>query len=114
MPADLPPTLSLTLYAGDAEPTPARVVVAYPNKIDSVKMEPGDGTVTRASALMDERQGRGGEDRWQPRLVTPIDWTDVNLLFTDHLGLTRDPAFTDNVLHLLLESPHELPSAASR
>lgn len=24
-------------------------------------------------------------------------------LFTDHLGLTRDPAFTDNVLFLLLE-----------
>jgi hypothetical protein len=26
-------------------------------------------------------------------------------LFSDHLGLTKDPAFTDNVLYLLLEDP---------
>ncbi|MFQ5457196.1 MAG: hypothetical protein ACE5FC_01905 [Myxococcota bacterium] len=26
-------------------------------------------------------------------------------LFTDHLELTRDPAFSDNILHLLLEDP---------
>jgi hypothetical protein len=29
----------------------------------------------------------------------------VTFLFTDHLGLTRDPAFADNVLYLLLEDP---------
>ena len=26
-------------------------------------------------------------------------------LFTDHLGLTADPAFSNNLLYLLLEDP---------
>jgi hypothetical protein len=60
---------------------------------------PGDGTVLRSSALMDERIG----GPWQPRLVSPVPWSGVLFLFSDHLGLTRDPAFTDNVLFMLLE-----------
>ncbi len=55
----------------------------------------------RSSALLDERVG--GE--WRPAPSTPIAWSGVHFLFTDHIGLTRDPAFADNVLHLLLESP---------
>ena len=31
-------------------------------------------------------------------------WTQVIFLFRDHLGLTKDPAFHDNVLYILLES----------
>ena len=62
---------------------------------------PGDGTVLRSSALMDERLG--GE--WAPHLATPIDWEHVTFLFSNHLGMTRDPVFTDNVLYLLLEAP---------
>ena len=27
------------------------------------------------------------------------------MLFTNHLGLTKDPIFTDNVLYWLLEDP---------
>ena len=57
--------------------------------------------MTRASALMDERIG----GTWSPRLRTPIVWSGVYFLFTDHLGLTKDPAFTDNVLFILLEAP---------
>ena len=110
VPAELPPGLSMTLYAGDAEPTEAKAVVSYKNEIDLNTTEPGDGIVTRASALMDERQSRfGNGKRQQSHLVTPIDWTDVNFLYTDHLGLTADPTFSDNVLHLLLESPHVVP-----
>ena len=59
--------------------------------------------VSRPSALMDERYSTG--TKWTPRLVSPIKWTSVNFLFADHLGLTSDPGFTDNVLFLLLESP---------
>jgi hypothetical protein len=33
----------------------------------------------------------------------PIPWTGVFFLFSDHLGLTRDPVFVDNVVYLLLE-----------
>lgn len=61
----------------------------------------GDGTVTRASALMDERVG----GYWTPNLVSPIKWSNVTFLFTDHLGLTKSPAFSDNVLVILLEEP---------
>ena len=70
-------------------------------EIEVTGTAPGDGSVTRASALMDERIGNG----WSPKLVTPIKWSNVMFLFTDHLGLTKDPAFTDNVLFLLLEKP---------
>jgi len=64
-------------------------------------MTPGDGTVTRSSALMDERIG--GE--WKPYLVSPVKWTNVMFFFSDHIGITKDPAFTDNILYLLLEEP---------
>jgi hypothetical protein len=50
---------------------------------------------------MDERTGA----QWFPHLVTPIDWSQVTFLFSDHLGMTKDPAFADNVLYYLLESP---------
>ena len=65
----------------------------------------------RSSALLDERVGQP----WEPRLRSPIPWTQVYFLFTDHLGLTRDPAFTDNVLFLLLEDARRRapPSSAS-
>jgi hypothetical protein len=62
---------------------------------------PGDGTVLRTSAIMDERQS--GE--WRRGVVSPIAWSEVTFLFADHLALTRDPAFTDNILYRLLESP---------
>jgi len=40
---------------------------------------------------------------WSPRLVSPIDWSQVMFLFRDHLELTKNPEFTDNVLFVLLE-----------
>jgi hypothetical protein len=50
---------------------------------------------------MDERQG--GE--WAPHLQSPIAWDQVMFLFNDHLGMTKDPVFTDNILFTLLEEP---------
>jgi hypothetical protein len=41
------------------------------------------------------------------RLVSPIQWDQVLFVFSDHLGITKDPAFTDNLLYFLLESPRE-------
>lgn len=102
-PATPPPGVTLHLIAGDAHPTLARFSVDVAGKLTLTEESPGDGTVTRASALMDERLGQGAA--WTPRLVSPIAWSSVNFLFTDHLGLTADPAFTDNVLFLLLEAP---------
>lgn len=91
------------LIAGDAYPTSAQTWVSPDGHVSVASKLPGDGKVTRASALMDERYSEGS--KWSPRLVTPITWSSVNFLFTDHLGLTKDPAFTDNVLYLLLEAP---------
>ena len=101
-PASPPDGPRLKLVAGDAVATDAIVEVNPDNgELDVIKQLPGDGSVTRASALMDERIG--GE--WAPTLQSPINWSTVTFLFTDHLGLTRDPVFTDNVLYYLLEQP---------
>ena len=64
---------------------------------------PGDGTVLRTSALMDERVGK----TWSPQLASPIDWTHVAFFCVDHVTLTKHPAFVDNVLYLLLEDPRQ-------
>jgi hypothetical protein len=110
-PAVPPPGLGLHLFAGDARPTPA-VLEANPatGQLAVRATAPGDGTVLRTSAVMDERVGRA----WTPGLVSPIGWTDVTFLFSDHLALTRDPAFTDNVLFRLLEGSGARASALRR
>lgn len=36
-------------------------------------------------------------------LVTPIPWTHVMFVFEDHIGMTRDANFVDNLLFKLLE-----------
>jgi hypothetical protein len=99
----MPPSgLHLYLVAGDAVPT-SRVVAVHPTtgKLRIVGQGPGDGTVLRSSALMDERVGGA----WTPTLTSPIEWDSTLMLFTNHLGLTRDPIFVDNVLYWLLEDP---------
>lgn len=101
VPASPPRSLKLYLIAGDAIPTGAGLTVSETGELAVTNYTPGDGTVTRASALMDERLG----SYWALHLVSPIKWSNVMFLFTDHLGLTKDPAFSDNVLYLLLEHP---------
>jgi hypothetical protein len=69
-------------------------------KLSPRRLRPGDGTVTRSSALMDERET--GE--WSRRVQSPIHWASVLFLPSDHLGMTSDPTFTDNILYTLLEA----------
>jgi pimeloyl-ACP methyl ester carboxylesterase len=101
-PARPPAGTQLILFAGDAAPTLA-TVAADPRTgaLKNHKWSPGDGTVLRSSALMDERVGGA----WQPGLRSPVAWHQVTFLFADHMGMTRDAAFSDNVLYLLLEAP---------
>jgi len=90
------------LVAGDAKPTAQLISIdSKSGELSIANYGPGDGTVLRSSALFDERQDKG----WQPQLISPIDWSSVLFLSSDHLGLTEDPAFTDNVLYWLLEDP---------
>jgi len=101
-PSEPPGGLKLYLLAGDAIPTGSAVTLTSTKEhFEVTDYEPGDGTVARYSALMDEREG----GYWMPHLVSPIKWSSVMFLFSDHLGLTKDPAFSDNVLYLLLEQP---------
>ena len=101
-PARPPSELDLMLVAGDAMDTPAVIAVERSTgRLRILKKGPGDGSVLRSSALMDERIG----GTWQPKLQSPIGWTDTLMLFTNHLGLTKDRIFTDNVLYWLLEDP---------
>jgi pimeloyl-ACP methyl ester carboxylesterase len=97
-PTTPPPGTELILFAGDAVQTGAVVDAATAKTIESGA---GDGTVLRSSALMDERVGSA----WMPHLESPVRWSQTYFLFRDHLGITKDPLFTDNLLYLLLEAP---------
>lgn len=97
-PAKLPSGASIYLFAGDYEATARSLTVSSGGKITTTGFAPGDYTVTRFSALLDER----GKSDTGP-LKTPIDWTQITFVSDSHLGLTRNPTFTDNMLHLLLE-----------
>ena len=102
IPAVTPPGLSINLIAGDAVDTADVIKVnTETGELENYKSGPGDGKVLRSSALMDERVGSDNKGR----LKTPIQWANVLFLFSDHLGLTTDPVFTDNILYMLLEQP---------
>jgi len=106
-PAVIPENLSLYLFTGDSEKTSSKVSVnPGTGKLKIIEKAPGDGRVTRASALMDERVG--GE--WKPYLVSPLSWSNVVFLFDSHLGLTMNQTFIDNLLYHLLEKP-DIPQA---
>ena len=101
-----PPHLGLFLVAGDAVATPRIASVdSRTGRVEIVERGPGDGTVLRTSAVLDEREGA----EWVPGLRSPIPWTETLFLFRSHLGLTRDMVFTDNVLYWLLEQPRPSP-----
>jgi pimeloyl-ACP methyl ester carboxylesterase len=100
-PAAAPEGLELYLVAGDAVMTGAVLAVqsgGHPVKV--IEKGPGDGTILRSSALMDERLG----SEWGPTLPSPIKWRSVNFVYKDHLGITKDHNFTDILLYLLLEA----------
>ena len=55
----------------------------------------------RSSVLLDERVG----NKWEPRLISPLDFRSALFLPSGHLGVTRNDIFRDNVLFWLLEEP---------
>lgn len=98
--------LNIYLFAGDAERTltkallkkrGSRLVPTFPN--EDVLFTPGDATVPRYSALGDERTG----GPYKRGVKTNIPWRNVTFLSDDHIGLTNNPTFSDNMLYILLE-----------
>lgn len=100
IPAELPPGTEIALFAGDSHPTMSHLEVDAQGRLKVAAESPGDGTVPRSSALGDERT----PETWEPGLRSPVRWDRVQFLATDHLGMTSDPAFTNNLLWMLLES----------
>ncbi len=101
-PATPPEDLEIVLFAGDSEDTPDVIEVEEDGRIRVASKAPGDGTVPRSNALLDERLG---QEEWVPFVRSPIAWDRVQFLPADHIGLTRHPSFLDNLLWLLLEAP---------
>ena len=100
IPAKPPLSLRMLLVAGDSEKTNKTVQFNSNGELNVIETGPGDGTVLRSSALGDERL----IDTQSSRLISPIQWSQVLFLFSNHLDLTKHPAFTDNLLYFLLES----------
>ncbi|MEO1494274.1 MAG: hypothetical protein AAFV19_19150 [Pseudomonadota bacterium] len=63
----------------------------------------GDGVVLRASALLDEAQG--GQVPRQDRF--PLRFDTTLFLPDEHVELTKNPVFGDNLLYWLLDAPRE-------
>jgi len=110
VPAKPPATLKTLLIAGDSEETAKIARIDASGKVSIIDSGPGDGIVLRSSALMDERR----DDSRSKRLDSPIQPSQVLFLHADHLGITKDPAFTDNLLFFLLESQMGAADAAIR
>jgi len=104
-PAAPPASTSMHLVCGDALETPAVITVAADGSTELTRTAPGDDTVCRTSALMDERTG----GPYVPRLRTPVGWSSVLFLPASHIGLTKHPSFSNFVLFLLLEKPEPPP-----
>ena len=99
---DSKPRSEIFIFAGDAEQTLVRAKELQNGKLafDGKNLfASGDGTVARYSAIADERFGGG----YEPWLRSPIPFSNVTFLSDDHIGLTKNPHFTDNMLFLLLE-----------
>ncbi|MEO0475734.1 MAG: hypothetical protein AAF085_07175, partial [Planctomycetota bacterium] len=90
-PGTPPGHLRLVLYVGDVDETDDVVSVSADGSLKVTSRGPGDGTVTRVSAIMDERVGSG----YQPRVQSPIEWDHVQFIPADHIGLTSDPSFSN-------------------
>ncbi len=110
-PAKRPDGLDLFLVAGDTADTPAIMSVdSQSGDVDILQNGIGDKTVLRSSALLDERVG----GTWTPNVQTPIDWTSVLFVPSQHRKITSHPVFEDNILYWLLEDPRisTFPSSA--
>ncbi len=106
VPASPPEGTSIFLVAGDAHETPDVLGARKgADRLEVLSTAPGDNTVARWSALLDERTGAP----YVPRLRSPIGWEGVQFLTSDHIGLTKDPVFVNWILYTLLERPRVEP-----
>lgn len=97
-----PEDVKLYLVLGNAVKTTRRASAdPKTGELKVIDYAPGDGKVTRSSALFDLRAGQ----MWKPYFSSPIAWSGIMQLRAAHMGITTDPAFKDNVLFLLNARP---------
>lgn len=93
-----PEELRIHTFVGDAHGTPAVLSVdRATGAMEWIKMEPGDGTATRSSAL--------GQPSANPVASPTIVATSVHFNDAEHLQMVGDQEFLDQALYLLLEAP---------
>lgn len=95
-----PPGTELMLVAGDSMPTLLRAMVGADGRLTPIATGPGDGVVLRDSVLLDQRQGQAPRP---PRVMSPMGFNRALFLPREHLEITRDATFRDNILFWLLE-----------
>ena len=98
-PSKPPAHLRRVLFAGDAIMTPSVREIGPDGTLRVRERAPGDGEVTRASALGDAAVAgdpAAPADRW-------LDFDMVVFLPYEHLELVGQPLFVDNLLYELLE-----------
>ncbi len=102
--APKPEALEMFLVVGGGFATPASAEVdPATGALALAGREEGDGVVLRASVLLDERQGREGG----AALETPLRFDTTLFLPDEHVELTKNPVFGDNLLFWLLEQPRD-------
>jgi len=111
-----PDPVRYVAFGGDCTPTPARAVVIFDGtrhrtyfdpesipkgvrtvRLEDLMLEPGDGSVTRAS-LLGRPAGGGAEG-------SSLPLASATFVCVSHRLLTENITFQDNLLHVLLERP---------
>lgn len=100
----------LTLFAADVQPTMAKAILMERNGRKTLRYDntrtlklkaPGDRSVTRASAVADERL----LGKTTGFVTSPIPWNRKVFLTDMHRTFLGNPTFQNNLLHILLETP---------
>ena len=97
-----PAHLRMHLFLGDSKDTERLGGGSRGDKtLRVLRRAPGDGSVLRSSALLDENVN----DDLDGRVASPIRWDSVTLLNSPHRGLMGDPLFLKNLLFRLHAEP---------
>jgi pimeloyl-ACP methyl ester carboxylesterase len=100
-PENKPQHLSMHLICGNGIKTTRRASVTPKGRVDVTEFASGDGKVLTSSAMHDIRQAGSSKYLFK----SPVDWDNIILLRSAHMGITKAPAFEDNVRFLLTKTP---------
>lgn len=108
IPAKAPDSLHMSMFLADGLNTVDQMLLEVSGNLKALKTAPGNGYITRASALMDERQSiyETSRDR-QARFLSPIDWDQTIFVQDNPVSMMANATFVDNFLFSLMEAPQD-------